>query len=399
MARPAASSIPMWTPDPVWTSREYFLLRLVGNATRSPSSGLPRLLSEFLNKPLAIGSMQYTCIKALTSSYHSMRAAGPRACHQAMVAYSHAMRAVSVATQKPYRGIEPDVLMSIMCLCLYENIVVTAPRSWIQHYIGVSRLIAMHGPAHYKSGINRDILLAFRYNIIISAGTLRQPCFLAQPAWREAIELNEAESRDIFETILNIAVDVPGLLHAQDCLARRRLPSDSDIFKILKRTMNALRDWWYTSWTACSGDERSSMDTPYGASAIAFHHMLLLLVEDLCHRLNVPWLHISPVSPAGVPTMPHEPPTTSSEDERSQHRHAVATTILHLAQRSIDAETRIYGILRFIMPLHVAHDYLLPGSAEMHALGHLMNAVMAGQHGFQMARRHDMQYTSFPESL
>ncbi|KAL4784861.1 hypothetical protein BJX76DRAFT_356597 [Aspergillus varians] len=319
-----------------------------------------------------------------------MRNAGPDACQQGMVAYSRAIHAVQAAVIEPHDTLEPDILMSITSLCLYENIIVTKPRSWVRHYQGISKMIELHGPDHYRSRLNRNFLLAFRYTIIISAGTLRQPCFLAEPAWRQAIQLSKAESRDAFDSILNIAVDVPGLLHGLDRLTGGLL-ADTEVATLsmtLEWTMRALQVWWYTSF---SSDGSSVPNPPHAASAMAFYHMLFLLLEELCYQLQVPWLLPASIIPSaslnGLSTM------------RAQYKHFVASQIVQLAEQSINPDTSIHGIMCFIMPLHVAHDHLLPGSANMHALNDLMNTVMAGEHGFQMAKRHDGQYISFPNCL
>jgi len=139
--QPRPNSISTLNPDPVWSFLQYFLLRLVGNATRSPSSGLPSLLCRFLDRPLPVGSMQYKCMKALTGSYYLTRTRGPRACLQAWEAYNHALTAVNAGIGACPR-VESDVLMSIMCICLYENIIVTRPKSWIEHYKGISRMVS-----------------------------------------------------------------------------------------------------------------------------------------------------------------------------------------------------------------------------------------------------------------
>ncbi|KAH8428485.1 uncharacterized protein LDX57_006184 [Aspergillus melleus] len=158
--------------------------------------------------------------------------------------------------------------------------------------------------------------------------------------------------------------------------------------------MAALQEW---RSTFSSDDSFTSNGST--ASAIAFHYMVLLLVEDLCYQLQVPWPpSLSPPSP-----VPLQSPISQNEplglSERAQQKHSLAAAIVHLAQGSISPDTGIYGILRFIMPLHVAHDNILPGSPDQQALHYLMNTVMAGQHGFQMARRFWGQYTSFAESL
>ncbi|KAF3390802.1 hypothetical protein DPV78_010954 [Talaromyces pinophilus] len=258
----------------------------------------------------------------------------------------------------------------------------------------------MHGPGHYQTGINREILLAFRYTIIVSAGTLRQPCFLAEPDWRSVIQLNEAESRDVFDTLLNVAVDVPGLLYGSDRFTDGQM-SDTELASLsitLQWAMRELEVWWRTSFSDASvANDSSSIYSPLNASAIAFHHMVLLLLEDLCYNLNVPWRPTSILSPPA--TSFSNDASIMDMDIRAQRRHVVASEILHLARCSICPETGMYGALRFVMPLHVAHDYLIPASPETHDLHDLMNTVVAEQHGFHMAKRYDGQYTSFRKSL
>ncbi|KAB8222875.1 hypothetical protein BDV33DRAFT_168048 [Aspergillus novoparasiticus] len=129
-------------PDPVSVSREYFLLRLVGSGTCSQGSGIPRLLCAFLDRALPVGSLQHKCMKALTVSYHSMTALGIREnpSEEAIKTYSQALTAVRKAIGQDLTT-GPDLLMSIMCLCLYENIVVTQPRAWIEHYKAISHLV------------------------------------------------------------------------------------------------------------------------------------------------------------------------------------------------------------------------------------------------------------------
>ncbi|KAE8333993.1 hypothetical protein BDV39DRAFT_198900 [Aspergillus sergii] len=386
-------------PDPVSVSREYFLLRLVGSGTCSQGSGIPRLLCAFLDRALPVGSLQHKCMKALTVSYHSMTALGIREnpSEEAIKTYSQALTAVRKAIGQDLTT-GPDLLMSIMCLCLYENIVVTQPRSWIEHYKAISHLIQINGPECYQNGRNRDILLAFRYTIIVSAGTLHQPCFLAEKCWRKAIELTEDESRNIFDNLLNIAVDIPGLLHGLDCLKDGKLldrRSYAVLGTSLKQTLTALQQWQDTSffWTSASNTfpPRSVAQT---APAIAFHHMALLLLEELCYLLEVPWLTPSPPS-SGVSARLDRPSNTHT---RAQRKHALASEIVCLAQQSIGDDTRIYGVLCFMMPLHVAHDHLLPASPEIDTIGNIMHTIMAGQHGFRMAMRHGGMYTSFSGS-
>lgn len=120
--------------------REYFLLRLCSNMC-SPQ-GMIRLLSGFVNKDVPDGSLQHSCIKSLTASYYSGRASDYHVRREAFCAYSKALAGVrnALARRLPQLG-TGTLLMSIMCLCLYESILVTQPRSWAQHYVAISNLV------------------------------------------------------------------------------------------------------------------------------------------------------------------------------------------------------------------------------------------------------------------
>ncbi|KAH8692302.1 hypothetical protein BGW36DRAFT_387351 [Talaromyces proteolyticus] len=353
------------------------------------------LLSTFLDKSIPENSLQYRCIKALTTSYYSMRASDIRAYEESMRTYSDALKGVRFAVARRPPQLEPDILMSIMCLCLYENIIVTRARSWIEHYIAISHMIEMQGPEYYQTGRNRDILLAFRYTIIVSAGTRRYHCFLAQKRWKSILEPRETESFNPFDTLLNIAVAVPGLLHDLDSFKNGTLWDERERTRLALRTgdmLVALQFWREASLPIWSLDDGSLQRHSHQvARAIAFHHMVVLLVEDLSYLFGVPWLPPTSLSLKSTPGLMKASATTG----RAERKHVLATEILRLAELFISDDTAIYGVLTFIMSLHVAHDNLLQASPEMDAIRHLMNTVMAEQHGFNMARQYRGMYKAF----
>lgn len=78
-------------------------------------------------------------MKALTAGYYSRKASDYRAYEEAMDTYSSAIESVWKAVD--CRRLGTDTLMSIMCLCLYENIIVTEPRAWIIHYTVLSHMV------------------------------------------------------------------------------------------------------------------------------------------------------------------------------------------------------------------------------------------------------------------
>lgn len=209
--------------------------------------------------------------------------------------------------------------------------------------------------------------------------------------------MTEAESCDVYSTLLNISVDIPGFLHDLDSLKASMLSNKLERAALavnLRQTLISLQRWWNASFSVRGVAESSPGYNLLNASAAAFHHMVLLLVEELCHLLEVSWLHVTPLSCRFTLGLMSASGTTG----RAQRKHILASEILNLAKRSISGDTAIYGVLAFIMPLHVAHDNLLPESPEKGHIGHLMNTVMAGQHGFRMAQQHQGMYKPFQDA-
>lgn len=184
VAREMVASIPIPPLDPDTDFCQFFLCRLViGNGLYG--AGMARLLCGFLTTPVATGSVQHKCIRALVAGYYSLTAVNGQAQQlHSTGAYSAALASVSHMVANNRQLEYTDALLSIMCLGLYENIVVTNPRAWLDHYAVISALVSANtlwrviayadlpsqiesrGPDHYRSGHNREVFLAFRYLIV-----------------------------------------------------------------------------------------------------------------------------------------------------------------------------------------------------------------------------------------
>lgn len=197
---------------------------------------------------------------------------------------------------------------------------------------------------------------------------------------------------------------MPGLLHDLDALKAGAFSQQGDRAIIALRAemlLAMLQQWRETmlpvSWAR--GPPPPRLGGLPAACAVAFHHMLLLLVEELCFLLDVPW-----PSPASLPSSSVVTPglldasAAAQTSGRGKRRHALASEILRLAETSINIGTYIYGVLSFVMALHVAHDCMVRATAEMEGITRLMDSVMAGHHGFHIARQHQTMYKAFTEA-
>lgn len=214
-----------------------------------------------------------------------------------------------------------------------------------------------------------------RYSQIVCAGTHRHPCFLAHGRWKAIIKPLEAEPYDEFDTVLNIAVGIPGFLYDLDALKAGALSDKVGPDALALRTkamLMALQGWREASIPLVSAADDSQTYSLRTAAGIAFHHMLLLLIEELCCLLQILWLR--PPSLSSRATMGLI--SASATGGREERRHVLGSEILRLAKLSISYDTAIYGVLPFIMSLHVAHDNLIRGSLEMGAIKHFMKTLL-----------------------
>ena len=131
-------SIPPYLNDSSANFRDFFLFRLIDNEC---SQAMSNLLCEFVHTNGSRVLPQQKCIKALTAGYYSRRLVDHHAKTESIVAYQGALEGVrrSIADSPPQ--LETDLIMSLMCLSLYENIAVTNPRSWNNHYGIISWLV------------------------------------------------------------------------------------------------------------------------------------------------------------------------------------------------------------------------------------------------------------------
>jgi hypothetical protein len=108
--------------------------------------------------------------------------------------YGKAIRMLSHSLSDQVAGMSGETLSATILLSFYEMFASDSNESWIKHAGGAGALIKARGPARHRHGFDREIFMAFRHTVVIECFETDEPCFLAEPEWRQL-------SRDIHEDL------------------------------------------------------------------------------------------------------------------------------------------------------------------------------------------------------
>ncbi|KPI36678.1 uncharacterized protein AB675_10024 [Cyphellophora attinorum] len=138
--------------------------------------------------------------------------------------YGSTLRQLNSAIADGTAGMAPETLAATILLSFYEMFASNSNASWVQHAGGAGALMRIRGPDVHRFGFDREMYIAYRHTIIIEAAQRDEPCFLAEPEWRELSRsifhdlrmLGEERFRETFdlaEQQYENMLDVPELLH------------------------------------------------------------------------------------------------------------------------------------------------------------------------------------------
>ncbi|KIN03315.1 hypothetical protein OIDMADRAFT_51285 [Oidiodendron maius Zn] len=318
---------------------------------------------------LPTSSLHQSCVDAVTASYFGSINNNHHAYTKGRQAYVHALARINQALAYNDSALEQQTLTGVLCLCLYENIVLSHSTAWFTHYSGISRLIEFRGPSRHRIGLDRDILHASRFMIILAAGAQRRHCFLAYPSWRSIVWPPGHEAASKPDALLEIAVDVPGILYDLDRIKATFTP---DSYALLRQHTVAILQKLHNWSSSLSYDPSLNgvrRYNPINAAALALCYAIMLVISEPCSFLSVPLLPISNIAQG-----------TDAEQKRS-----LAMAIYDLAKASIGTNNSIPGAFFFIFPLYTVAKHLTRGGGqEAYHIYDYMDSVIGGVHGFSI---------------
>ncbi|KAF4438585.1 hypothetical protein FACUT_4860 [Fusarium acutatum] len=320
-------------------------------------------------------STRSLAVRALAAVYFGKTNGDKRIFDLGSREYVKALNRVQLDLASSTAVLEWDTLASVICLCMFENIVFTDKTGWLKHYEGITQLVKLRGPWRHQTVLERELLRQ-----------CRKHCYLTLPEW-QAIPWPSTVPRTASDALHDIFARVPGHLHDMDRVERGEV--DNEFFEELRQrietTLSDLEDWeqFYQHPRPLTGSSlistHDSTSHPVRHKALlALQRAIILCMTGLCTFFNIPLV-------AEIPAI---------LEDRKVVRKAIATEICQLAASCLGHESHSMESLLFIFPLQIASMNFEKGSAEEKGAEEIMNGVIAGTYGFEIGRRREWKTSS-----
>ncbi|KAL7755104.1 hypothetical protein ACKLNR_014861 [Fusarium oxysporum f. sp. zingiberi] len=331
-------------------------------------------------------STRSLAVRALAAVYFGKTNSDKRIFDLGSREYVKALNRVQLDLASSTAVLEWDTLASVICLCMFENIVFTDKTGWLKHYEGITQLVKLRGPWRHQTVLERDLLRQCRFEIILCALINRKHCYLTLPEW-QTVPWPSTVPKTASDALHDIFARVPGQLHDMDRVQRGEV--DNEFFEELRQrvetTLSDLEDWeqFYQHPRPLTGSPltstQDSTSHPVRHKALlALQRAIILCMTGLCNFFNIPLV-------AEIPSI---------LEDRKVVRKAIATEICQLAASCLGHESHSTESLLFIFPLQIASMNFENGSAEEKGAEEIMNGVIAGTHGFEIGRRREWKASS-----
>ncbi|EXL69285.1 hypothetical protein FOPG_14741 [Fusarium oxysporum f. sp. conglutinans race 2 54008] len=331
-------------------------------------------------------STRSLAVRALAAVYFGKTNSDKRIFDLGSREYVKALNRVQLDLASSTAVLEWDTLASVICLCMFENIVFTDKTGWLKHYEGITQLVKLRGPWRHQTVLERELLRQCRFEIILCALINRKHCYLTLPEW-QTVPWPSTVPKTASDALHDIFARVPGQLHDMDRVQRGEV--DNEFFEELRQrvetTLSDLEDWEQfcqhprplTGSPLTSTQDSTSHPVRHKA-LLALQRAIILCMTGLCTFFNIPLV-------AEIPSI---------LEDRKVVRKAIATEICQLAASCLGHESHSTESLLFIFPLQIASMNFETGSAEEKGAEEIMNGVIAGTHGFEIGRRREWKASS-----
>ncbi|KAG4263136.1 hypothetical protein FPRO03_10499 [Fusarium proliferatum] len=258
--------------------------------------------------------------------------------------YVKALNRVQLDLASSTAVLEWDTLASVICLCMFENIVFTDKTGWLKHYEGITQL------------------------------------------W-QTVPWPSTVPKTASDALHDIFARVPGQLHDMDRVERGEVDYKfaEELRQQVEITLSDLEDWeqFYQHprpLTGCpfTSTQDSTSHPVRDKALLALQRAIILCMMGLCTFFNIPLV-------AEIPAV---------LEDRKVVRKAIATEICQLAASCLGHESHSTESLLFIFPLQIASMNFEKGSAEEKGAEGIMNGVIAGTYGFEIGRRREWKTSS-----
>lgn len=222
-----------------------FVVSLSDNSSARTITGTwPGFLVQPYEHPLA-----NQCLVALSQAYFGMQHGAQDVAVRGTELYVCSLGRLNQALGDTLAVTTDDTLLAIMILFLYEMLVLSSHNAWIDHALGLGRVIESRGPESFSEPAQRLLFESNRFIIILASLAASKPTFLSRQEWKRQPWASNPDEKTRLHHLLDMFAD---LATFKALLVNR---SDNSptllIINAIKQTVHSLRSW-RAAWDAVS---------------------------------------------------------------------------------------------------------------------------------------------------
>lgn len=214
-----------------------FVVSMADNKSENPSARTwPGFLAHPREHPLAS-----QCLLALSQVYFGSQRDVPDVSARGRVLYVQSLSRLNTTLSDTHLRQTDDTLLSIMIFFLYEMLVLSTSAAWIEHALGLGRLIELRGPDSFNRPDQRTLFEVNRFIIILASLAIAKPTFLSRPEWKTVPWIYAPDRKNSMQSLLDIFADVAtlkGLLVSDSYQGLRHVVHDG-----IYEAIGNLRSW------------------------------------------------------------------------------------------------------------------------------------------------------------
>lgn len=143
-----------------------------------------------------------------------------------------ALKQLNQALSDPGCYTRDEVILSVAVLAILECLVPTGPRNYLNHMVGLERLLELRGAGSQYSPISTALYKSVRHMIIFASLRLRKPSILARPEWKRVLRTDcseeECQEQDLYDVLADCTVLIA---ECDNILGRREFDIESDAWQ------------------------------------------------------------------------------------------------------------------------------------------------------------------------
>ncbi|KAF2727669.1 hypothetical protein EJ04DRAFT_132911 [Polyplosphaeria fusca] len=259
-----------------------------------------------------------TCVLSFAAIYFGTQHRVPDITRMGYAVHGRALLQLNAALVDPNCYVRDDVLLAVSALAILEGLVPTAPKSYLNHMLGLERLMELRDPRVYYSELSMGLYKATRHMIIFSSLRTGRASVMARDEWKEALrrgcgekELQEQSLYDLLADCAVVNVQRDEMLKRRDAGAEGVSRLEEEVHNKAMQLLGRVRSWkkqWddeYTEVPAHTYDTKESKSPIPFPTVFEFSNnqaatMLMFYNTTLIHVLRILVTAAPPPSPSNA---------------------------------------------------------------------------------------------------